>query len=100
MPKSNLKAKAKSLINQFFLLLLVVNLFDIEIIPNYLFSYHIEKITVYKIRPTMLKPISQKALGENDISNLILKFFIDFLLPHLYQIFNKCLDTRFYLIYF
>lgn len=25
---------------------------------------------------------------------------IDFLLPYLYQIFNKCLDIRFYLIYF
>lgn len=89
------KAKAKILINRFFLPLPAVDLSDIETPPNYLPSYHTGKITVHEIRSIILGSISKKAPGEDGIPNLILKLFIDSLLPHLYQIFNKCLDTGF-----
>lgn len=55
---------------------------------------------MYKICLTILDFIFKKALGKNNIPNLILKLFINFLLSHLYQIFNKCLNMRFCLIHF
>ncbi len=100
MPESCLKAKAEILLNWFFLLPLTVDLSDIEILPNYLPSYHTGKITVHEICSTILGSISKKAPGEDGIPNLILKLLIDSLLPHLYRIFNKCLDTGFCPIHF
>ena len=95
MPESCPKAKAEILINRFFPPPPTVDLSDIKTPPNYLSSYHIGKITVHEIRSTILGSISRKAPGEDGIPNLILKLLIDSLLPHLYRIFNKCLDTGF-----
>ena len=100
MPESCPKAKAKILINPFFPPPPAVNLSDIETSPNYLPSYHTGKITVLEIYSTILESIFKKAVGEDSIPNLILKFLIDSLLLHLYWIFNKCLDTGFYPTHF
>ncbi len=99
MPESP-KAKAEILINRFFPPPSTVNLSDIETLPNYLPSYHTGKITVHEIRSTILGSIFKKAPGEDGIPKLILKLLIDSLLPHLYRIFNKCLDTGFFPMHF
>lgn len=44
---------------------------------------------------TILGSIWKKVSGEDSIPNLILKLIIDVLLPHLYRIFNACLDIGF-----
>lgn len=54
---------------------------------------------IYKICLIILRSIFKKALNKNNIFNLILKFFINFLLLYLYQIFNKCWDTETYFMY-
>lgn len=95
MLESCSKAKAEILINRFFPLPSVVNFSDIEIPSYYFFSYHIGKITIHKICSTIVESISKKTPGEDNIFNLILKLFIDSLLLHLYQIFNKCINTGF-----
>lgn len=95
MPESCPKAKAEILINRFFRPPPIVDLSDIETPPNYLPSYHTGRITVHEIRSTILGSISKKAPGEDGIPNLILKLLIDSLLPHLYRIFNECLNTGF-----
>lgn len=100
MPESCPKAKAEILINRFFPPLPAVDLSDIEAPPNYLPSYHTGKVTVHEIRSTILGSISKKTPGEDVILNLILKLLIDSLLPYLYRIFNKCLDTGFCLTHF
>lgn len=100
MPKSCPKAKTKIFINWLFYLQPIVDFSNIKTLSNYLFSYHIRNITIHKIYSTILRSIFKKAPSENDIPNLILKLLIDFLLSHLYQIFNKCLNIRFCLIHF
>ncbi len=95
MPESYPKAKAEILINRFFPPPPMVNLSDIETLPNYLPSYHTGKITVHEIRSTILGSISKKVPGKDSIPNLILKLLIHSLLPYLYRIFNKYLDTGF-----
>ena len=89
------KAKTKILINRFFPPPPIVDLSDIETPPNYFPSCHTERITVHEIRSTILGSISKKAPSEDSIPNLILKLLIDLLLPHLYRIFNKFLNTGF-----
>lgn len=96
MPESCAKAKAQILIDRFFPPQLIVDLSaDIEVAPEYHHSYHIGKITIYKIRSTILRSISKKSPGKDGISNFIFKPIIDILLPHLYRIFNVCLEIEF-----
>lgn len=94
------KNKVEIFIKQTFFFLPINELFDIKILFNYFFSYHTRKITIYKICLTISRSISKKTLDKNIIFYLILKLSIDCLLPHLYRIFDKCLNIGFCFIYF
>lgn len=50
-------------------------------------------ITMHEIRQLILLAISNKAPGEDEIPNRILKSIIGLILPYLYIIFNACLST-------
>lgn len=48
-------------------------------------------ITANEIRKAITQAPSNKAPGEDAIPNLILKEIVEFILPHLYRIFNACM---------
>ena len=95
VPKSCPKAKAKILINRFSLPLQQLTFSILKHHQITLKATIQGKITIHKIQSTILGSISKKATGEDGILNLILKLLIDLLLPHLYRIFNNCLNAGF-----